>query len=154
MDEADFDSIDCIAENSGRWPSARPSLAEFWEHALQALKRAVRGGNHRQMADPRDSPVDRPVGRGAEQPGSLSRFFRSADQFHSSRVSIQAMPARLAGFRQPVNSAVCTMGGIRRSGEAVRWMIDLVALMAQVILHLRDLSRSTNKAAAAVMEEG
>jgi hypothetical protein len=46
------------------------------------------------------------------------------------------------------------MGGIRRSGEAVRWMIDLVALMAQVILHLRDLSRSTNKAAAAVMEEG
>jgi hypothetical protein len=44
MDKADFDSIDGIAENSGRWPSARPSLAEFWEHALQALKRAVEGG--------------------------------------------------------------------------------------------------------------
>jgi hypothetical protein len=43
MDEADFDSIDPIAENSGRRPSARPSLAEFWERALQALKRAVGG---------------------------------------------------------------------------------------------------------------
>ena len=46
------------------------------------------------------------------------------------------------------------MGGMRRGGEAVCWVIALVLLLAQGIPHLRTLSRSAKDAAAFVKEEG
>ena len=76
MDEADFDSIDPIAENSGRRPSARPSLAEFWEHALQALKRAVR----EERSSPDGGPerlVGRPTGGSRGSAAKVAEAFSS-----------------------------------------------------------------------------
>jgi hypothetical protein len=71
MDEADFNSIDRIAENSGLRPSARPSLAEFWEHALQALKRAVQG--ERSSPDGGPERLARSTGRWVEGLSSQGR---------------------------------------------------------------------------------
>ena len=106
------------------------------------------------MADRRDSSVDRQVGRGAQQPRSLRRFFRAAAQFQGSGVSIRPMAAPVSALRQRMNAELRRMGGIQRGGEAVCWVIALVPRIAQGISPMRALSRSAKDAAAFVKEEG